>query len=524
VEVTSELGSDRTTDWAVALVLTLAFLAFSAYAYFNWGAFSDDDLSHYMLARYSWVHPRLFVNMWGRPAYTFLASPFAQFGFQTVRLFNILISVLSCYLAYQIARTLGISRPWLAAAFTAVQPLFLLLSGGALTEPLFSALLAASVLFYLRDEFFKSALCMSVLPLARLEGVLFLAIWPFLLFARGQWKPAASLLVIPLLVNGAGFLVTGEPLYLWRYFPYGTGGGLSLRAQPWAYAAAWPTVTGPALLPLITAGVLGGLGPRKRLVTGLAFVLVLFYNAMYATSRVGGLSNSALFILRFLVGCAPLLGVLAALGVHCLFRRRPVLFGAVIVQALLISWWYSTPASSVGRLDVLAAWMVALAAGNAMRGRGETRLPLQRAFVALALLISIGSIVRWWKPSSTVEPAELIWSDIGSSFRAGQWNGRNIVAANASFWIASGKDPYAMPGEGGFQGMSGNKLPELILSSPPGTIVVWDSHYMARIPRELFNPLQFRIIRTLATSDDPHDRLFRGDTHKFGVIVLEKIG
>jgi len=158
----------------LAVVLLLSFCVFSAYAFFSQGTLTTDDITHYQAARYSWVHPRLFIDIWYRPAYTILSSPFAQFGIRAARFFNVLISVLSCYVAFKLAQTLGLSQPWLAAAYTAVQPFFVPLASSTLTEPLFCLLLATATLFYVRGHFLRSALCMSILPLARVEGFVFL--------------------------------------------------------------------------------------------------------------------------------------------------------------------------------------------------------------------------------------------------------------------------------------------------------------------------------------------------------------
>ena len=134
---------ESSAPWPLIAVLVLASCGFVTLAYLSPDSFSDDDRSHYLMSHYSWRHPELFLDLWGRPAYTLLASPFSQFGLRAAGSFNILVSLLSCYVAFQIAHTLGLSRPWLAAALTAVQPFFVLLSFGSLTEPLFSLLLAA---------------------------------------------------------------------------------------------------------------------------------------------------------------------------------------------------------------------------------------------------------------------------------------------------------------------------------------------------------------------------------------------
>ena len=53
-----------------------AILAFSSDG--SWGG--ADATVHYRMARYSWVHPELLLDMWGKPMLTIFSSPFAQFA------------------------------------------------------------------------------------------------------------------------------------------------------------------------------------------------------------------------------------------------------------------------------------------------------------------------------------------------------------------------------------------------------------------------------------------------------------
>jgi hypothetical protein len=139
------------TNCQVVIVLVVAGLAFFAQAYSSVSSFSDDDRTHYLIARYSWTHPLLFLDLWGRPHTRCFLRHLLNLA-SAADVFNILVSLASCYVAFEIARTLGPGNAWLAAAFTALQPLFVLLSDG-LTEPLFSLVLGASVLLYLREDF-----------------------------------------------------------------------------------------------------------------------------------------------------------------------------------------------------------------------------------------------------------------------------------------------------------------------------------------------------------------------------------
>ena len=40
-----------------------------------------DSITHYQIARYAFKYPEYFLNHWGKPLFTILASPLAQFGY-----------------------------------------------------------------------------------------------------------------------------------------------------------------------------------------------------------------------------------------------------------------------------------------------------------------------------------------------------------------------------------------------------------------------------------------------------------
>ncbi|MFH1849548.1 MAG: hypothetical protein ABH879_05155 [archaeon] len=86
----------------------------------------DDEYTHYFYARYSWDESWYLFDFWGRPGYTIIASPFAQFGFVGIRLLNSILALLTAILTYRIAVRLKIKRPVLAGVFCSfIPPLFL---------------------------------------------------------------------------------------------------------------------------------------------------------------------------------------------------------------------------------------------------------------------------------------------------------------------------------------------------------------------------------------------------------------
>ena len=69
-----------------------------------------DDVNHYQLARYAFQHPEFFLDQWGKPFFTALMAPFAQLGFNGVRIFNVLAGTLAIYLTYRMALQLKLKN------------------------------------------------------------------------------------------------------------------------------------------------------------------------------------------------------------------------------------------------------------------------------------------------------------------------------------------------------------------------------------------------------------------------------
>ena len=68
-----------------------------------------DDISHFRRSRYAFQHPEFFLYHWGKPFFTALTAPFAQLGFEGVRIFNVLAGTLTAYFTYRTARELNMT-------------------------------------------------------------------------------------------------------------------------------------------------------------------------------------------------------------------------------------------------------------------------------------------------------------------------------------------------------------------------------------------------------------------------------
>src|SRR5262245_38089239 len=86
---------DRNVLISGVCVLVL-LIAYAVFALASSGVYFDDDLQHFLISHYSWRHPHLLLDLWGRPAFTILYAPASALGFTAARLFSALLAAGVC--------------------------------------------------------------------------------------------------------------------------------------------------------------------------------------------------------------------------------------------------------------------------------------------------------------------------------------------------------------------------------------------------------------------------------------------
>jgi hypothetical protein len=223
--------------------LYLATIAFSlGWLYFNFQALSapvdcGDGLMHFFISQASWEDPTFFLDHWGKPLFTLLSSPFAQFGFGGIILFNALVFLITVLVGWQILKKLNTTLP-----VQLLFPLLLLLTPdyannilGGLTEPLFGLFLVLACWAWIEDKFMLFALFAGATLFLRSEGQLVMLFALALLLLAKQWK-SIFFLVVPFIVYAfIGLLALDD---FWWYFtksPYSMDNSFYGVGSYWHY-------------------------------------------------------------------------------------------------------------------------------------------------------------------------------------------------------------------------------------------------------------------------------------------------
>lgn len=182
---------------------------------------TGDGITHFEIAKWSWTHPELFLHHWGKPFFTLLSSPFAQFGYKGIVLFNILCHVTAAWVTWRIADRMKLPFSFLAGPLVIFAPISWGVAQSGLTEPLFALTLMSGIYFITGGRNTVAAVIISLLPLARTEGFFLAPLFGLFFLIRRDYLALCLLASGTLLYSILGALfVHHDFLWLIHANPY----------------------------------------------------------------------------------------------------------------------------------------------------------------------------------------------------------------------------------------------------------------------------------------------------------------
>lgn len=247
----------NTFGWALFTGLSILVLPFFLFLFLQSESLHGgmDSYNHFLIAKYSWNHPKLFLDQWGKPIYTVISSAFAQNGLPGLIVLNSLCLLGSAWLIMGIAQLKNFAMPWLAGVIMLTSPLFADHVVSGLTEPL-NALFLSLVFYLLAGKHYKSAAIVSgLLPFVRSEGfVLLIPIFAYFIL-KGQFKHFIWIVIPAVFFNLLGWAILDAPFWIITHNPYikfQTSGEVICGSGPfWHYVRYFPPAFG--LLPSAAA-------------------------------------------------------------------------------------------------------------------------------------------------------------------------------------------------------------------------------------------------------------------------------
>jgi uncharacterized membrane protein len=334
--------------WLLAAAITGALLV-----HYYPDSYQQDGGTHFIFARWAWYHPDTFVSVWGRPLFTFLYAFPALLGYPAAKLLTVAICVATGWHTFRLAQDYGFARAPLAIPLLYLQPVFLLISGDTLTEPLFALLFVIALRLHVRGEVTKGMIVASLMILVRPEGFFLGLLWGvWVLFdKRGRhpwWRRLASLPWLGLGMAAwwlAALIITRDPLFILHNWPsnwsaamYGTGGF-------WDYWRLRREILGPSLAYPFVLGLAVLLWRRKGVeITSSVLVLFVAHSVMRKYGVFGSAGYSRYFVcvapaiaLITLAGWNVIVGGITAVGrrLHLPRTARAVIAPATAILLLL---------------------------------------------------------------------------------------------------------------------------------------------------------------------------------------------
>lgn len=451
----------------ITLLLVLIFSLYFLSGYFSDQPFQHDSIAHYLISRYSWKHPTLFLNQWNRPIFTLFSSPFAQFGLFSFQLFNILIATLTIYISYLIATKLNIKRPYLTIFFCAFAPLYFLLSFSGLTEPLFALILMLSFYTIITDKFTISSLLVSSLPLIRPEGLLIIIVWLYFYFTQKKFKQIPLLFVFPMIVNISGFLVYGELFFIVTSNPYinNTAYGTGTLSH---YFKEFIFVVGPISLLLFQIGFLRLLKRTNKLLHYSFLTYFLFHVLIW---RIGGVASNGFS--RVFVGILPLTAIFANEGLNYTLEESDKKFDKSLIALFLIEsiWLLLISRGGIRTLFNVMFFFYVLIFIFTKTIHVQNKRELGNKIIIVTIVLTMLTSVIYVHPPQKSDIEHRTISEAMGWFDNSIYRDRTIYTYHPTVLFLLEKDPWTE---------QIRELSDARTDVPKGSVIIWESHYGPR--------------------------------------------
>lgn len=473
-------------NFGLSLLLLALFCLFLGIALFSEGTYDPGDgIRHYLVARYAFAHPELYLYSWGKPFFTFLSSPFCQLGLIGANFFNILCGILTGVLCVSVAKRSGSSHPLTVIIFLFFIPSYFATMNSGLTEPLFGLVLAAGLYFTFSRQYIITALLLSFLPYVRSEGYLILPLFGLLFLYRRKILPAAALATGTLVYSLIGYFYYHDFFWLIAENPYtGSNADLYKSGELLHFVKQYDFIFGVPVLIIFLVGVYRVFSSPAKISSDEPGSFRLEYLLLILGSAVVYFGAHSVFWWKGLCGSLGLERVMAGIA--------PVIALTALKGYDLL-------------LDKLGDWK-------------RIKLVLSAAFLSYVVIFPF---TRKFFPFKLEGEQKLI-AKTGEWFRNSDYKDQKVFFLHPYLFHTLDLDPYDK-----------KKADELwslypliktwgIKSIPDKTIIMWDGHYgpnECRIPLDtIIQDTNFRLLRIFRNEDN----LIVLGGHRFDVYVFIK--
>lgn len=331
-------------------------------SYFNGTADDGDSIAHYLFARYAPAHPKLYFDHWAKPLFVLLASPFAQFGFTGIKVFNAILSFSTIFVTYRIAVQSGIKNAVLVIVIMIFSPLYYILTFSGLTEPLFALLLALGIYCCITHHYISGSLIISFLPYVRSEGLIIIGVFFLYFIFKNAWRCIPLLLTGSLLYAVAGYFVNHNLLWVFTKIPYATLKSVYGSGPPFHFVVELINVLGVPLYALFWIGFIliiirtfqKKTGPEDQILLLMGFCAFFIAHSLFWYFGI----FASMGLKRVFIGVMPIMALITLQGFNFLteefFAKKNVktTIGAILVFYILVFPFTPNPSAVQWKRDM----------------------------------------------------------------------------------------------------------------------------------------------------------------------------
>lgn len=325
-------------------LLLICYLAVATFCifYFDGTGDSGDSVLHYLYSRYSWEQPELLLNHWAKPLFTFITSPFAQFGFVGMKVFNVIV-ICSCILfTYLVSIQLKIKNSSISGIFIICMPLVFVLTFSGLTEPLFALFTILSVYFVLTNKrIVYGAIILSFLPFIRSEGLIMIGVFALFFIYIKNWKALFFLTFGHVIYSIIGSFYYADLFWVFNKIPYAKLSSTYGDGNIFHFVNQLLFVLGVPIYILFWSGILRSIinSFTKEISSRFIFLIVLPILAFIGAHSLFwylGIFNS-MGLNRVLICIVPLIAIVALYSLNSIFVfKTNWLKPRIVVSAILL--------------------------------------------------------------------------------------------------------------------------------------------------------------------------------------------
>lgn len=521
-------------DRYVYMFAGLAAIAYYLISFKSTGFYQHDEIAHYINMIDFWKDPKIIMSNFAKPGYKLFYVLPAMLGENFLKIYNVIFASLSCVLVYKIARIFDSRFAYLSFFLIALQPYWIQLSFRNYADSFSGLMLIAGLYAHYKGKFPISTLIISYLFTVRQEFAFLLAFYGIWLLWNKKFICVLLGAVFPLLYGFAGFLISGDPLWLINDALL-TSASVSAEFPKLGFdnffkmsAVIWNAVITTLLVLFFVTSILrkttlfdkqkflkdypGTSGYKSAAFIVVCFLVYFLFHCMLnlkaKTIFMGGTGN-----LRYMAAVAPCVALLAIIGLDRLayIKKVNVIIGALIVFSILVGLFQCYDHNNIVFDMNTRNWnalFITIATSIAVLTLKKP-IPLTYTLIVLMLLFDITSIklIKMSEEDKSiirVSKIPLIQEAVMKDkiYTNHIFFKYNFYKINPSCTVRA--------------------FDSTIMSSiPVGSIVIWDSHYSFR-PRLNPKHLPLTYFNTHANEFALHQNFISTD-RRFQAAVFQKV-